>query len=100
MSDAIPNLRPEPLRGVPRAARAYQGLNAGIVTRSLAGVTDGLVVISALVALWVGWSGPFSIAAGQLRVSQPQLGSGVGGRHRTDACLPHGVMGYDGPDLR
>jgi uncharacterized RDD family membrane protein YckC len=43
------------LRSVPRDARAFQGQPAGIVTRSMAGAVDALVIIVFLFGLWAGW---------------------------------------------
>ncbi|MFI7061288.1 RDD family protein [Kribbella sp. NPDC050124] len=42
---------------VPREAQPYQGRRAGLVTRSIAGVIDGIVVVVALVAGYVGVNG-------------------------------------------
>jgi uncharacterized RDD family membrane protein YckC len=42
---------------VPKEARPYQGERAGVVTRLVAGIIDGLVVVSALVAAVVGVNG-------------------------------------------
>jgi uncharacterized RDD family membrane protein YckC len=39
---------------VPRGARGFQGDQAGIVTRVLAGVVDALVVGGLLLAFWIG----------------------------------------------
>ncbi len=41
---------------VPREARPYQGRQAGVVTRSLAGFIDGLVVVVVLALGFVGWT--------------------------------------------
>jgi uncharacterized RDD family membrane protein YckC len=42
---------------VPREARPYQGRRAGLVTRLIAGVIDGVLVAVALVAGYVGVNG-------------------------------------------
>jgi uncharacterized RDD family membrane protein YckC len=47
----------EPVSIVPWEAEPYQGRQAGLVTRSVAGVIDGVVVAVALVAGWVGFNG-------------------------------------------
>ncbi len=50
---------PEPPAGVspvPRAARPYQGRQAGLVTRTLAGCIDGLVVVALILLGFAGWT--------------------------------------------
>ncbi|MEI8412264.1 MULTISPECIES: RDD family protein [unclassified Kribbella] len=42
---------------VPREAQPYQGRRAGLVTRSLAGVIDGVVVVAAVLAGYVAVNG-------------------------------------------
>jgi len=42
---------------VPREARPYQGQRAGLVTRTVAGVVDALVVAVALAVGYAGWIG-------------------------------------------
>jgi uncharacterized RDD family membrane protein YckC len=46
---------PAVLRAVPREAREFQGQHAGIVTRSMAGVVDGLTIVAIVLAWWVGF---------------------------------------------
>jgi uncharacterized RDD family membrane protein YckC len=43
------------LRSVPRDARAFHGQPAGIVSRSMAGVVDALVILVFVFGLWAGW---------------------------------------------
>ncbi|WP_432875008.1 RDD family protein [Kribbella sp. CA-245084] len=47
----------EPVSIVPREAQQYQGRRAGLVTRSVAGVIDGVVVVVAVLAGYVGVNG-------------------------------------------
>lgn len=47
----------EPVSIVPREAQPYQGRRAGLVTRSVAGVIDGVVVVVAVLAGYVGVNG-------------------------------------------
>jgi uncharacterized RDD family membrane protein YckC len=47
----------EPVSIVPAQARQYQGRRAGLVTRSVAGVIDGVVVVVAVLAGYVGVNG-------------------------------------------
>ncbi|MFI5694761.1 RDD family protein [Kribbella sp. NPDC051586] len=47
----------EPVSLVPREAQQYQGRRAGLVTRSVAGVVDGVVVVVAVLAGYVGVNG-------------------------------------------
>jgi|1186.fasta_scaffold16260_2 uncharacterized RDD family membrane protein YckC len=42
---------------VPREAQPYQGLRAGLVTRTLAGVIDGVLVVLAVLAGYLGVNG-------------------------------------------
>jgi uncharacterized RDD family membrane protein YckC len=42
---------------IPQAARPYQGRPAGLMSRSIAATIDLLIVVLALVAIYVGWSG-------------------------------------------
>ena len=55
MSDDVHGTEPPAvLRAVPREARQFQGQHAGIVTRSMAGVVDGLTIVAIVFASWVG----------------------------------------------
>ena len=42
---------------VPREARPYQGRRAGLVTRLIAGVIDGVLVVISLLVAYVGVNG-------------------------------------------
>ncbi len=42
---------------VPKEARPFQGLRAGVVTRVTAAVIDGLVVCAVLLAIYLGYAG-------------------------------------------
>ncbi|WP_457206888.1 RDD family protein [Nocardioides sp. P5_C9_2] len=46
-----------PLSAVPAEARAFQGRNAGLVTRSIAAIVDAAVVGVVLVAMYLGLNG-------------------------------------------
>jgi uncharacterized RDD family membrane protein YckC len=46
-----------PISPIPAEARPYQGQRAGIITRSIAGVIDAVVVITMLLAGYVGVNG-------------------------------------------
>jgi len=46
-----------PVWVVPREGLQYQGRRAGLVTRSIAGVIDGVVVVVAVLAGYVGVNG-------------------------------------------
>lgn len=41
---------------VPSEARAYQGLRAGVVTRTVASVVDGLVVVAVVLIAYLAWA--------------------------------------------
>ena len=45
------------LSPVPREARPLQGEPAGLLTRSIAGIIDGLGVVLFLIAVYVGFNG-------------------------------------------
>ncbi len=46
-----------PISPIPPEARPYQGQRAGIITRTIAGVIDGLVVIALLLGGYLGVNG-------------------------------------------
>jgi uncharacterized RDD family membrane protein YckC len=46
-----------PISPIPPEARPYQGQRAGIITRAIAGVIDGLVVVVLLLGGYVGVNG-------------------------------------------
>lgn len=45
------------LSTIPRAARGFQGERAGVVTRTIAAMIDGSVIVVVLVAIYFGYAG-------------------------------------------
>lgn len=49
--------RDHELSTIPRAARAFQGERAGVVTRTIAAMIDGALVVVLLIAIYFGYAG-------------------------------------------
>lgn len=103
---------------VPREARAYQGQRAGVVTRLVAAVLDGVVVVLLLTGAYAAWAGllflidprgfifpspgPFSsfLAGFVVTVAYCTLSWWLGGRSYGCVVMGLRVLGPGGRPLR
>jgi len=66
---------------VPREARPYQGKRAGVVTRSIAGAADLVVVVIVMIAAYAGWATALFLARPRSFTfpdTRPSLAGGIG----------------------
>jgi uncharacterized RDD family membrane protein YckC len=111
-------MSPAKVSPIPKEAREYQGLRAGLITRMIAAVIDGLVVAAVMLAGYVGIAGTkflinpsgFSAPSGSwllsftlafcVAVLYLTVGWAVSGRSYGDHVLGLRVVNYRGRRLR